>query len=230
MVISSKALFHFTQDFETLTKILKDMSFWPRYCEEYGWKSRIAVPMTCFCDIPLSQIKNHINHYGCYGIGLSKEFAINKGVTPIFYVTKAFLKVLSLLTKNGNVSQKEKVRKIISRIKPYESWNIRNGERIKDYTYYDEREWRYVPNIPIDKLCIILNKKQNIENYHQITNNDDCRLIFSSENISYLFVKSTDERIRLIEFIDKHINLKTSKERDLLVSKILTEEQIVYDL
>ena len=84
MAVSSNTLFHFTRDYDTLTKILKGMSFWPRYCQEFGWNSGFAVPMTCFCDIPLSQIKNHIDTYGSYGIGMSKEFAIKNEINPIF--------------------------------------------------------------------------------------------------------------------------------------------------
>lgn len=230
MAISSKTLFHFTRNFDTLTKILSGMSFWPRYCEEFGWNSRFAVPMTCFCDIPLSQIKNLISHYGCYGIGLSKDFAIERGINPVFYVTKASLSLLALLTKNGNVSQKEKVRKILTRIKPYESWNMKDNERIDIYTYYNEREWRYVPyNLPLDDLCIKLNKKLNLEDYHHITNNENCRLSFSSENINYLFVKSAEERTLLISFIDNNIKFTLPSDRDLLISKIITEEQIKND-
>lgn len=229
MAVSSNTLFHFTRDYDTLTKILKGMSFWPRYCQEFGWNSSFAVPMTCFCDIPLSQIKNHIDTYGSYGIGMSKEFAIKNEINPIFYVTKASLSLFALLTKSGNVSRKEKVRKAIVRIKPYESWNIIRENRIENYKYYDEREWRYVPTkLSLDNLCIKIDKNTNINEFHHLTNNEDCKLKFSSEDVDYLFVKSENKRKELISFIDREMQLQ-NQERDLFISKILTESQILND-
>ena len=62
--------------------------------------SELVVPMTCFCDIPLSQIKNHTSAYGNYAIGLSKSWGIKNQVSPVHYVypnstTSEILKSLS---------------------------------------------------------------------------------------------------------------------------------------
>ena len=81
MPLSASALFHFTDTFEKLINIFKT-AFRPQYCLEDWYeiypdlRGRLymsAVPMVCFCDIPLSQIGEHIKDYGSYAIGLSKN-------------------------------------------------------------------------------------------------------------------------------------------------------------
>jgi len=91
MAISSNTLFHFTKTKENLLGILQD-TFHPRYClEKFGvgdMETEAAIPMVSFCDIPLSQIKNHLKIYGRYGLGLSKRWAKKRGLNPVLYLRK----------------------------------------------------------------------------------------------------------------------------------------------
>ena len=93
MNISSNTLFHFTDKIENVIGILKE-GFKPHFCledlnfilpdeptEELEW----AIPMVCFCDVPLSQSKTHRKTYGNYGIGLSKEWGKNNKISPVLY-------------------------------------------------------------------------------------------------------------------------------------------------
>lgn len=87
---SSSSLFHFTDTAEKLFSILR-YEFKPTYCLERIVFSEdiveeVAFPMVCFCDIPLSQVKNHIETYGYYGIGMSKEWAERNKLNPILYL------------------------------------------------------------------------------------------------------------------------------------------------
>lgn len=93
--LSANTLFHFTDSFDKLESILKN-EFYPHYCLE-DWshitadlgpkmKSEFYIPMVSFCDIPLSQIHYHTEHYGNYAIGLSKTWGINNQITPVFYI------------------------------------------------------------------------------------------------------------------------------------------------
>jgi hypothetical protein len=89
--ISANTLFHFTSKLDYITNILTN-EFTPRYCmESFGYLNEennlleIALPMVCFCDIPLSQIRNHIKNYGGYAIGLLKEWGISNGINPVMY-------------------------------------------------------------------------------------------------------------------------------------------------
>jgi hypothetical protein len=47
---------------------------------------RSAIPMVCFCDLPIGLIRRHMLTYGGgYGIGLDKSWGLKHGVEPVFY-------------------------------------------------------------------------------------------------------------------------------------------------
>ena len=81
MAVSANTLFHFTGCLDNLVNILNSGGFWPRYCVEYGWRKKFAVCQCCFCDIPLSDIQKHTKNYGCYGLGMSKEWGMSNGIS-----------------------------------------------------------------------------------------------------------------------------------------------------
>lgn len=96
-----KSLYHYTRDLETVEKIMMNGFRFSLLEEEipvsgyqncifdqiegltYNYQSRRAV---CFCDIPLSQAREHREQYGNYIIGLSKNWGMAKGATPVRYV------------------------------------------------------------------------------------------------------------------------------------------------
>ena len=44
----------------------------------------------CFCDIPASDLFIHTKKYGEFGLSFTKNFLIEQGVRPVYYVPKAF--------------------------------------------------------------------------------------------------------------------------------------------
>lgn len=44
--------------------------------------------VVCFCDIPPSDFKLHMNKYSRFGLAFQKHFLVAKGATPVFYVAK----------------------------------------------------------------------------------------------------------------------------------------------
>ena len=48
-----------------------------------------AVPMVCFCDLPMSLIDKHLKEYGPYGIGLDKGWGLKNGVAPVTYTHRS---------------------------------------------------------------------------------------------------------------------------------------------
>ena len=98
MAVSAETFFHFTSTKETLQSIFSN-GFWLRYSlENYEGildkvknatdednEKEILIPMICFCDLPLMQVKEHISHYGSYAIGLSRDWGFEKKLSPVIY-------------------------------------------------------------------------------------------------------------------------------------------------
>lgn len=230
MAISSNTLFQFTKSIDTLEAILKSKGFWPRYCIEFGWKQEFAVPMCCFCDTPLAAIKPHMDFYGHYGIGMSKEWAIKKGISPVMYHIKES-KMATNIRKivNGiGKDDKETSYKQIALMKLYKGVNYRkdkNGDyqQKKDYLYYDEREWRYIPELENYKdLVVKVNDREEFErnrvvNLNAQTLNKLCA--FSADDIKYLFVEDEIDTLLLCTTIDE-LDF-TNNEKEQLKTKII---------
>ena len=234
MAISSATLFHFTSSFETLKKILCGQGFWARYCIEYGWGEQgdkdFAVPMVCFCDIPLSQIHNHIKLYGGYGIGMSKEWAINNRMAPVHYLQSGSFATEILNELRDKVELKDKV-KHLTFLKKYKGVMYRKNNKGKykkysDYIFYNEREWRYVPNV--EPICVTA-KDHKINNEDKLNEETYKHLLrFTSTDIKYLIVKTENQRMDLLKTIEKKYEA-TEEEITLLKSKVITCEQITND-
>ncbi len=94
--LSSDTLFHYTTSFDRIKQILTD-GFKPNYSLENfeflfeeieNIKNHHFIPMVCFCDLPISNAKNHIENYGKYAIGLSKEWGEVNGLNPVMYISR----------------------------------------------------------------------------------------------------------------------------------------------
>lgn len=169
--ISANCLFHFTHSLEAIRGILR-RGFLPRYVVESHnlfppkpWSAHSAVPMTCFCDIPLAQTAQHSSVYGSYALGLTKTWGRRNGITPVVYLyagsplVKEFLRLRDFLNKQGKGALEDPdspamdfyraayITYFIERFfKPYEGRFEHNSKTRIRYRFYDEREWRYVPD------------------------------------------------------------------------------------
>ena len=100
----SLTLFHFTKTVESWLG--------------FDTTPNVAIPVVCFCDIPLSRISDHIGFYGNFGIGLTKEWAMSNGLNPLLYVsstssfTTPFSEVMSAVTDIDRPLRKNR-RKIL---------------------------------------------------------------------------------------------------------------------
>lgn len=303
--LSSNTLFHFTK-WDNLIGILEN-EFTPRYCVEKiiikgNDISEFAMPMICFCDIPLSQIRLHVKRYGCYGIGLKKEWGINNGINPVLYLEKnsflsyeIFQLLIDLLRRANQdlkneiairerlkenliklretpdtLSDKKELLKFIEEkekeiellesmskesdkmsnvmfdimkyLKAYEGYSLRNQEMESELIrFYDEREWRYVPDLKEhEKDLKVLDISNSLIDNTQFDNKelfkkantilDRIKLSFTPDDINYIIVKEENE---ILEMIRKLEQIKGDKypanKIKILTSRILTYDQIKDD-
>ena len=86
-------LFHFTEKLDALFEILDSSNFKISFAREFiqgpSTNRNFGIPMVSFCDIRLTQLTQHTDSYGHYGIGLSKVWANNNGLNPVIYMSKS---------------------------------------------------------------------------------------------------------------------------------------------
>lgn len=239
MPVSANTLFHFTKNIDNLIGILQN-EFKPYYCEEKSlwclsedhamfdvvW----AVPMVCFCDLPLSMVRNHMDDYGEYALGMSKRWGIKKGLNPVIYVCNGSDLAKALFNSN-KFEKSERSMNFEAYIKPYEQ--TRDDIKKQKYKrFYDEREWRYVPTQRDDDMLAIGPDIYYYERKLADANKrigDKYRLSFGPNDIKYIVIHSEEERLRIIDTIEDVKGRYPSRIVKKLTSRILSSRQIKDD-
>lgn len=142
----------------------------------FDWKAKVSSnemfnpSMVCFCDIPIEDLGIHVAKYGLFGIAFRKQYLVQRGATPVFYVARdsakehepllgaqfdanfAPLKRLHLplhgATKeiyDRDLSQLMLFMygHVFSYFKFFDSGEAEDGRR----NFYMEREWRVLGNV-----------------------------------------------------------------------------------
>lgn len=250
MGLSSNTLFHFTIQIDFLKGIISQ-GFKMSYCLE----ENNAFPMISFCDLPLSSISEQLDKYGNYSLGMTLDWGIRNKLNPIMYFqdnselsdsynnayNRELWRIKQALDegKNPHIVTKETEHHFQLMLeterfkKPY-SADLERGDTIyKNYKFYDEREWRYVPSIKSTDIQIQMPKEDYL--VYKKTNNKphfhDNPLVFNSSDIKYIILKSESEISEFIDFLRKQKKLFINKnDIDILITKIITAEYLKEDL
>ncbi len=252
-MISANTLFHFTGNLENLISILTH-EFQPRFCLEdltvvFAGRNppsvlELAVPMVCFCDIPLSQTASHLSAYGDYGIGLTKAWGQKNGITPVLYLHHRSLAASTLgklLEKirdadldpdyKGELSQN--LYDLSCYVKPYEGTFSRDNRQTENYRFYDEREWRYVPVMPPDFHRTGMKKSDfiNLETRERANERlaGISRIGFEPNDIKYLIVRREEEIVPFITEVKRIKGKYSHDDVELVASRVISAEQIRAD-
>ena len=241
----SHTLFHFTKNKDILKQILKD-GFWPRFCpEDIKWLSYdgfdfVAYPMVCFCDIPLSRIDEHVGFYGNYGVGLTKEWVENNSGTPVQYISGSNHLIETFKTLSGYSEHLEEdhkdefyknIRYVLAHTKPTQGNMVINGE-VVEKEFYQESEWRCVPKHGEIRDHLTRDEFDNTsaleENNHLTL--EYCKLRFTPSDIKYIFVKNDSDIPSIINFIQTELDNFPSADLKILMSRVISLENIKRDM
>lgn len=250
--LSANTLFHFTDHIDKLESILSN-EFYPHFClENQEHIGQVifegAFPMVCFCDIPLSQIQAHTVYYGNYAIGLKKEWGIENKICPVLYTYKnssTAINLNAIFKELNTYNINEKVLDFGSYVKNYKGKLWRNNRYVgmwKDgkftddkINFYDEREWRYVPEIDTEKDGIkkFIEKADFKDKYYIDPQNEKLKskkLSFEPKDIKYIIVNKESEILAMFERV-KQIKGDKYKPDDIkkLQTRIISMEHIRED-
>ena len=202
--------------------------------------------MVSFCDIPLSQTIQHMDVYGSYGIGLSKEWGISNGVCPVHYtypnslIARKLRDLVEKISKVPGTSTEsnellEDFHDVSCYLKPYEGEIVRPDGDIKTVRFYDEREWRYVSQLSKESFRFGLAREGFQDHVVRQAANEHLwsqdRIKFKPNDIKFLIVESEREILELIKEVEDLKGKRYSlNEVKLLSSRIISADQIRRDL
>jgi hypothetical protein len=251
-MLSSASLFHFTKTFDALRSIVQERGFRPHYAREnlemFGLPKCLGVPMVSFCDMPLSQAEKHSKVYGCYALGLHKEWGKKKNISPIHYIypdsicAKVIVEIYKALPEKTTLHQCHCLKfnpqtALFFYAKPYDGLSSKTEREV---TFYDEREWRYVPfadntignqSIPTEVQPMLAEddyakpevfaEKTNILHQHY-------KLTFHGNDIKYIIVSKEEE---IPQIVDEVYKMPQCSEIDKkkLITRIISMKQIQED-
>lgn len=218
---------HYTKTIDSLLSILKN-GFAPSYCREEINDLVYYIPMVSFCNIPIKDVKLYMN-YGNYGIGISFDKAKEKGLTPVNYIhentpfNRNQFKILNITNRIFHNTPNEEY--VVDKYDDFSQISnltfeilmyIKNIHTVHDdegIITYNEREWRYVPNLNESS------EKQFISQAYdefKFLNNKDYKLLDDNrfkvkphlpnhtlkldlDEIKYIFVESQSENILIVD-------------------------------
>ncbi|MFA0182561.1 abortive infection system antitoxin AbiGi family protein [Vibrio cyclitrophicus] len=243
----SHTLFHFTKDVQFLKDILKN-GFWPRFClEDVRWytgkENQCAYPITCFCDIPLSRVDEHVDFYGNYGIGVTKEWAKLNKLSPVIYINEGSAQQLALTKLFGEnlkgqqfyTGADDDINAILTHIKPIEGKMFINGQFVEK-EFHQENEWRFAINgkykeLTVKPFLIEANfKNTELLEAENAKSKRDYSLKVSPSDIRYLFVKSDSDIPSFMNFIQSELDNYSNSEIKVLMSRVISLETISRDM
>jgi len=200
-----------------------------------------AYAMVCFCDIPISRINEHVNFYGSFGIGLSREWGMKNHLSPVLYLSptaplcRALCRTIKEASEGADDANKDVVHRnigfLLAYAKPTGGRMVINGEPVQK-EFYQESEWRYVPQHKEISLALLREKfeDETVLLAANVKTQEHGMLPFSPPDVRYLFVPTDAEIPDIINFIQTEMDSHVSADLKVLMSRVTSLESISRDI
>ena len=232
MGLSSNVLWHQTRK-EAFFEILKSKKLCVSYSqEEIMPRLRVAFPVVCLCDLPLSEFASNNWTYGEYAIGFKRDWAIRNGFNPVCYYhhQSNLMQQMYTLVRDAISESLSGVMNMaiyfFSYYKPIEGQLITLKREYKNYRFYDEREYRMVPYFSQLGGNQRMLSMEEYASYKEAHNGksllDDVYIEFDYSDINYIVVRSDSNVIQTKRILGDHL------QKSNII--ILTKPQVEYDI
>lgn len=244
-------VFHFADKPESLDGILTEKAFFPSYARERIENLSVArefgCPMVSFCDLRLSELPHHMEKYGHFGIGLTKDWALKSNLNPVAYANKSsdftngLLRAIDWLYAELDQSEQydpvafnlrnerySDTLNTLRYIKNYDGPLIRHGQIVStNYRFADEREWRHVPPHSTHGIWPFLSMKLMDQKAFFNQQLRPFKLVYAPSDVKYLLVPKESDIPALRKTIESLAI--TADERNHFLARIITSEQVEAD-
>lgn len=228
MGLSSNVLWHMTKK-DAFFSILKSKQLRYSYSLEKAFPLKdmkgVAFPMISMSDLPFSEIATTKWTYGDYAIGLSREWGVKKGFSPVWYCnvgSRVWMQLNKLVFEAGTNDDQGYFgigMYLMSNVKFVQAPLISPKRKFKNYRFYDEREYRLVPYITEtgkERIPLFILEEQ-YEQFKKINGSSmlDFGVDFEYSDIKYLIVKSKSN----VEEVKRILSNDGSSSNILIVTK-----------
>ena len=247
MNFSANTLFHFTDSIDKLQSILQN-GFYTSYSKELilgnGIGKEFAVPIISFCDIPLSNISEHVKKYGGYAVGVSKDFATTHRFSKVFYLERfsdiidGIFDIHEYVVRNFQQNIEEEsfgklndgVLRIMQVMKNNVGPLIRKTGNTPDYEFFKEMEWRYTPMVAPNQNQVYADFNELDRDFPTKPHLTLVGLPLTFSDINWIIVATTIEIPSVVAVLKTCKNLYENNDQlEILMTKVLSIEQIKYD-
>jgi hypothetical protein len=244
------SFYHFTPKKEYLYNIIKN-GFYPRYCiENYDYllknydTTTIAIPMVCFCDIPIAFIEEHTKNYGEFAIAMKKKWG-EKHLNPLLYLTDNsipqekfeliqwdLMKEIKRRREYDNAKISDEIKDMFYHFQDFiaymKKFSGKSSKNNKEIIFYREREWRWIPEArkeDIEKGIILRLDPSDYPNIEEKNKQlEKYKLDFSIDDVEYIIVNNEEARCELQELLNR-INKIELKEKIYILNELIQKDR-----